>query len=223
MSSLKQSFINRYLAPADSLGEIVFGLIMALTFTLGTGLSAGQGSGATRALLIAGLGGNIAWGIIDGMMYVMGCMFDRGREARLIRKIQATQNPQGAVAAIASDLDRKLGPISTPQARQQFYEDVVTTIRHRKPVVTRVTREDIYGGIASFLLVFIAAIPALIPFLLIDSPRIALRTSNGLLVVMLFLVGHQWGKKTDSQPWATGLFLMLFGMALVFVAIALGG
>ncbi|MDH4036123.1 MAG: VIT family protein [Candidatus Krumholzibacteria bacterium] len=223
MSSLRQSFINKYLDPGDSLGEVLFGLIMVLTFTLGTGLSAGEGSGATRTLLIAAIGCNLAWGLIDGLMYVMGCMFARSRDARLIRKIRATQDPKGAVTAIAGELDEKLDSISTREARHQFYEDVVTTIRRKEPVVTRVTREDIYGGIASFWLVFVSAIPAVIPFLFIDSTRIALRTSNALLVAMLFLVGHRWGRETNGRPWAVGVFLMLFGVALVFIAIVLGG
>jgi hypothetical protein len=223
MSSLKQSFINKYLDPGDSLGEIVFGLIMVLTFTLGTSLSTGQGEGATRTLLIAAIGCNLAWGIIDGLMYVMECMFERGRQARLILKIHSTQNPEGAVAAIAADLDEKLDPISTPGARRLFYEDVVATIRSRKPVLTRVKRDDIYGGVASFLLVFFTAIPGALPFMFIDSPRIALRTSNAVLIAMLFVVGYQWGRKTNARPLGAGLFLVLFGMLLVFIAIALGG
>ena len=34
----RSSLMNRYLDPASSLGEIMFGLIMTLTFTLGAGI-----------------------------------------------------------------------------------------------------------------------------------------------------------------------------------------
>ena len=37
--SIRTSFVNKYLDPATSLGEILFGLIMTLTFTLGAGLT----------------------------------------------------------------------------------------------------------------------------------------------------------------------------------------
>lgn len=34
----RSSLIHRYLDPASSLGEVLFGLIMTLTFTLGAGI-----------------------------------------------------------------------------------------------------------------------------------------------------------------------------------------
>ena len=59
--------MDRYLDPATSLAEIMFGLIMTLTFTLGAGIIIeDEGREGARQLLIAVIGCNIAWGIIDG-------------------------------------------------------------------------------------------------------------------------------------------------------------
>ena len=57
---------------------------MVLTFTLGAGLEVQEGPDAARQLLIAALGCNLAWGIIDGVMYVMNAMSERGRRQRLL-------------------------------------------------------------------------------------------------------------------------------------------
>ena len=59
--------------------------------------------------------------------------------------------------------------------------------------------------------------------MLIDRPWLALRVSNLLVVVLLFVVGYHWAKYVDASPWAAGLGLMGLGLALVTVAILLGG
>ena len=71
-TTLKASFLSRYLEPSAILGEIVFGLIMVLTFTLGAGLVIAEGRDATREMLVAILGCNLAWGLIDAGMYKIG-------------------------------------------------------------------------------------------------------------------------------------------------------
>jgi len=223
MGISKSAFWRKYLEPSDSLGEVLFGLIMVLTFTLGTGLAAGDGSDATRTLLIGALGCNIAWGIIDGVMYVMTCLFQRGEALRFARKLRAAKDEEQAAAMIAQDLDDRLAPVSSEAARSAFYADVVRTIRGATPHGARITRDDIMGGVASFWLVFITALPAVIPFLFIGDARTALRTSNALLIAMLFIVGYNWGKRTTARPWAVGLTMMVFGLALVGIAVALGG
>jgi VIT1/CCC1 family predicted Fe2+/Mn2+ transporter len=50
-----------------------------------------------------------------------------------------------------------------------------------------------------------------------------LRSSNLLVVGLLFVVGYYWAKYIDARPWAAGLGLTGLGLALVAVAILLGG
>ena len=74
-------FTHRYLDPGERLGEILFGLIMVLTFTATARATLGDSPDSGRQLLIAALGCNVAWGIIDGGMYIMTAMLGRAREA----------------------------------------------------------------------------------------------------------------------------------------------
>jgi hypothetical protein len=220
---LKQSFVDKYLDPGDSLGEILFGLIMVLTFTLGAGLTVSEGREATRTLLIAALGCNVAWGIIDGLMYVMGCMFERGRQARFIRMVRKTPDAEHAIALFRRELDPKLEEVTTEEARARLYADMVATVKRAELSPTKITKEDVYGGIASFVLVFLTTIPAVLPFLFIDDLHRALRTSNFLLIGLLFLAGWRWARETTANPWIVGTTIMAFGTLLVVVAVALGG
>src|SRR4030095_9160134 len=94
----RERFVQRHLDPASRMGEILFGLIMVLSVTLTAGLTVSEGREGVRQLLVAALGCNIAWGIIDGIMYVMNCMAERSVRGRLVRPIQGASDPKCALA-----------------------------------------------------------------------------------------------------------------------------
>jgi hypothetical protein len=79
-------FVPRYLDPASRLGEILFGLIMVLTVTLTAGLTVSDGKAGVRQLLLAAIGCNFAWGIIDAVMYIMNCITVRRGKAQPSRR-----------------------------------------------------------------------------------------------------------------------------------------
>ena len=56
--------------PISRYSEILFGLLMVLTFT-GCFNAFEAGRAEVRDLLIAGIGCNIAWGIIDAIVYLI--------------------------------------------------------------------------------------------------------------------------------------------------------
>ena len=62
---------RRLLDPVDRASEVLFGLIMVLTFTV-TLNAAEAGRPDVRAMLIGALGCNFAWGVIDAVMFLMG-------------------------------------------------------------------------------------------------------------------------------------------------------
>ena len=61
---------DRILDPMDRISEVLFGLIMALTFTCTLGVAIADNI-QVRTMLIGALGCNLAWGIIDGGVYLM--------------------------------------------------------------------------------------------------------------------------------------------------------
>ena len=87
----------------------------------------------------------------------------------------------------------------------------------------RLSREDWWGALGVALLVFLSTFPVVIPFLLLSDAAIALRISNGIAILLLFLMGYAFGRLTERHPWAVGLFMVLFGILLVAMTIALGG
>lgn len=225
MALLQSRFVTRHLDPGSSLGEVLFGLIMTLTFTLGAGIIIEEeGIAGVHALLLATIGCNVAWGIIDGALYVVGQVFDRGRLMRLGRKIRETQDAAEARGLVAGELDELLEPVTTPDERQALYGRVVDAVRVRKAARHgRVTGEDLKGALVCFWLVFFASIPAAVPYFFIDDPWIALRVSNGVLLFLLFYAGFAWAKYTVANPWISGFSFLMGGLAMVVIAILLGG
>ena len=55
-----------------------------------------------------------------------------------------------------------------------------------------------------------------------DAVR-ALRVSNAIAIVMLFLTGYAYGRMTGWHPWLVGISMVFLGSALVALTMALGG
>jgi hypothetical protein len=218
------SLMHRYVDPVTSLGEILFGLIMTLTFTLGAGIIIeDEGREGARQLLIAVIGCNIAWGIIDAALYLVGELFDRGRMRRLGRSIRLAPTPAAAENLVAEELDEILGPVTSEPDRRALYGRIAGNIRTAAVTPNPVTKQDLMGAFMSFLLVVVASVPAAIPFLLFDDAHFALRVSNAILLALLFVTGYFWARYTLGHPWLVGLCFLLGGIVLVVAAIALGG
>src|SRR5258705_9158876 len=94
---------KRVLDPIDRVSEVLFGLIMVLTFT-GSLSVAEAGRDDIRTMLIGALGCNIAWGIIDGVLYLMGCLAEKNRDLRAFRAVRKAADPQRAQRLTADAL-----------------------------------------------------------------------------------------------------------------------
>jgi hypothetical protein len=223
MARLEISFVTRHLSAGERLGELLFGLIMTLTFTLTAGFVVGEERDAVRELLFATIGCNIAWGIIDGGLLVLGRAFDRGRFSRIGHVVRQTNGDEAAVAAVADELDSTLEPLASAQSRTALYRDIVARVRSQSGQRPGVRTEDWLAAIAVFLLVVFASLPAALPFAFIDEPWVALRVSNAILIALFFVIGYRWALYTSINPWRAAISLTLFGIFMVAAAIALGG
>jgi hypothetical protein len=220
----RNSFAARHLDPASHMGEILFGLIMTLTFTLAAGIVIQEeGREGAREMLIGILGCNLAWGIIDGVLYVLGQVFERGRLRRIGVHVRRATSETEAARVVADELDETLVPVSDESGRQRFYGSVLEHVRSVQPAPNYVRREDVLGGLAAGWVVFACSFPAVLPFLLLDEPHFALRVSNAILLGLLFFVGWRFARHTLAKPWIAGATFLLVGLLLVALAIPLGG
>lgn len=219
-----RSFTARYLDPGSHMGEILFGLIMTLTFTLAAGIVIQEeGRAGAREMLVGILGCNLAWGVIDGVLYVLGQMFERGRVRRIGWHLRQAVSDTDARQMVADEYDEALVPVTDEPVRQRLYQSIVENVRSAPATPNRVSRRDLLGGLAAGWLVFACSFPAVLPFLFLDDPRLALRVSNAILLALLFYVGWRAARHTLARPWLAGLTFLLVGVLLVALAIPLGG
>lgn len=211
---------DRILDPGERIAEILFGLIMALTIS-GTISVATADRFEIRTMLIGVLGCNLAWGIIDGGMYLMARLAETGREILLVRDLRAAADRESAHRIIAEALP--------PAFASQFQSAQLEILREgisRRPAQekhARLTGHDWLGALGVCILVILSTFPVVVPFLLIKDPPLALRISNAIAVVMLFLCGFVFARYAGMRPWLTGLIMVAVGIAMVSITIALGG
>src|SRR5262245_28937735 len=208
---------DRVLDPLDRISEILFGLIMALTFTLTLGVATADQL-EVRTMLIGALGCNLAWGIIDGSVYLLARLNERGRAIVSWRAVRDAADMDEAQRIVADAL-----PLASALTPAQL-EPLRTRLRELpEPPRPRLAKSDWLGGLAICLLSFLATFPIVIPFLVIADARLALRVSNAVAIAMLFTCGFMLARFAGFRPLPAGLAMVAFGAALVAVAIALGG
>jgi hypothetical protein len=211
---------ERVLDPLERQSEILFGLIMVLTFTCT--ISASQaGREEVREVLIGALGCNVAWGIIDAVMYLMAVLMERGRGLALARAVRASADPASGRGLIAEALPEPLDAlIETPALESLRAKVAAQGGSDGKP---KLTGRDLAGALGVFLLVFLSTFPPVIPFLVLSPIQRAMRASNAVAIVLLYVIGHRFGKHAGIGPVRTGLAMVAIGLVLVAITIAMGG
>ena len=211
---------RRVLDPVDRISEVLFGLFMVLTFT-GTISVVDSGRQQVRDMMIAAIGCNIAWGFVDGVMYVLRNLVERSHKLRLVRAVRAAAQPEQAYRLIGRELGPLAGALGTAEL-ERLRRWAVEQAPQAEPSVA-LTRRDLEGAVAVFLLVFLSTFPVVVPFVFIQDPALAKRVSAGVAIVMLFACGVAWGRHAGQNAWRFGLVMVLLGLAVEAVVIALGG
>ncbi len=210
---------KRLLDPIERSSEVLFGLIMVLTFT-GSFRVSGADHDSVDRMLLAALGCNLAWGIIDAIFYLIATLSQRGHNLTLLRDVQAASAERGRLLisdAISDDLSTVLTETEIESIRSRM-----ATLPSRG-THARLRRSDYFAALGVFLLVFLSTLPVVLPFVFMRHPVRALRVSNLIAVIMLFLTGLAYGKHAGYRSWHVGLLMVVVGVAMVALTIVLGG
>lgn len=213
-------FPNRVLEPNERISEVLFGLIMVLTFT-GSLSVADAGRDDVRAMLVGALGCNLAWGLIDGIFYLMGSLAEKGSGLKTLRAVRAASDPKEAERVVA----RALSPLIASTLEPGEIAAIHRRLKQLPdpPERARLSPTDWAGALAVFLLVFLSTFPVAVPFLFMSDVPSAMRASNAVAIAMLFGAGFAYGRSVNRSPWGFGSSMVVLGGVLVALTIALGG
>jgi len=208
------------LDPIDRISEILFGLIMVLSFT-GSISVVSDGKAEIKDLLWAALGCNLAWGIIDAIFYLMGRMFERGHGLSILKKLKLTKDKVTSRNLLKDELPPVIASVLEPEEIDKFKDRLLKL--DDLPKSRLLTISDLRAGFFIFVLVFASTFPVSLPFIFLTNTAIALRISNGIALLILFFGGVSVGKYAGFKPYWTGIILAILGIILVALTMALGG
>ena len=208
------------LDPIERVSEVIFGLIMALTFT-GSLSAASAGREEIRTMMFAALGCNLAWGLVDAVMYLVGTLTERARNLTLLRRVRSASAPHEARAIIADALPGRLGTVIGAEGLEGMRQRLAAL--PEPPARARLGRDDFLGAIGVFLIVVLTTFPVVVPFMLFSETALAMRVSNAVAVVTLFAAGYALGRHAGGVPWRMGFAMVAIGVILVGFTMALGG
>lgn len=211
---------RRVLDPLDRTSEILFGVIMVLTFT-GSISVADAGHEDLREVLTGAIGCNLAWGVVDAVMYLMATFMERARLLTTLKAIQQIPSPETARSLIVDLMPSAFASALTASE----IESLRQRLNQQAPssAAVRLTGTDFLAATGVFLLVFLSTFPVVVPLMVVPQPQLALRLSNTVAVLMLFILGWLLGRYAGRPPLRTGLSMVGVGLVLVAITIALGG
>ncbi|RZI99821.1 MAG: VIT family protein [Brevundimonas sp.] len=211
---------GRVLEPIDRVSEVLFGLIMVLTFT-GSLSVVDAGRDDVHAMLIGALGCNLAWAIIDAVLYLMFSGAANNQGLATVVAVRDASDPRDAHRLIAETLPPVLADSLQPADLESIRARLATL--PEPPPRIRLGVDDLRGAGGVFLLVFLSTFPVTIPFMIMHSVEPAMRVSNAIAIGLLFLTGYAFGRITGRRPLWTGFSMVVLGAGLVGLTIALGG
>jgi hypothetical protein len=208
------------LDPISRISEILFGLIMVLSFT-GSISVVSDGKAEISELLWAALGCNLAWGIIDAVFYLMSRVLEKGHGLSVLKKLKLTNDKVTARNMLKDELPPVIAIVLEPEEIDKFKDRLLKI--DVLPKSKLITLSDLRVGFFIFLLVFVCTFPVSLPFIFLNNTAFALRASNGVALFILFFGGYSIAKYSGFHPFWTGTILMILGIILVAITMALGG
>lgn len=211
-----------FLAPEDRISEVLFGLIMVITFTGSLSIAEGVAErDEVRTMLIGALGCNIAWGVIDAVMYLMGCLAESAKNHRMYKNVRAAKGDEQVKRAMAEALPAAVVSALRDDEYASLHARILT--QPEPPRVARLEKSDWIAAFFVFLWVFVVTFPVTIPFMLMSQAGPALRVSNAVAIGLLFVLGFAYGRCIGRNKWLWAIWMVVLGVVLVAMTMALGG
>jgi hypothetical protein len=208
------------LSPVDRVSEMLFGLLMALTF-VGAVSVAESGQEQIRTLFATALGCNLAWGLVDAVMYLVRTITERGRLHTLVRSVRNAADDAAGAKVVEQSLSRvAAGLVSAVEIEAVRARIIALPSFPERP---RLVWADAVAALKIFVIVVVSTFPVVLPFLLIQDVAMAKNVSRAIALAMLFFGGLALGRYAGYGSWKVGLTMVGLGTALVVAINALGG
>jgi hypothetical protein len=215
--------LSDYLGRFWTGAEVMYGVIIAMTFTSVFRSSPVIFDAVIPKIVLAALFCCIAWGIADGLFYFWERNYIIRRENMTIQLSKSGQN-EPALSLIGEQLDDTILRTIPENQRLTLYEKLVqflSTVEAREKVPWQAALTIILG---TFVLSAGAGLVVVSPFFFLDDARQALGVSNLLGIVLLFIVGYMRAlDRNVLMKVMFGIGSSLIGIIIAGITVVLGG
>jgi VIT1/CCC1 family predicted Fe2+/Mn2+ transporter len=162
----------------------------------------------------------VAWGIVDGVMYVLAIAAERARSLNFDDAVRNAPLPEARHTFLGNLPEEVCLAVSDAEAEALLLRIRDLPANDPLPIVNLT---DLWAAVSILVLVAASTLPPSMPFLFIDDLPTAMRVSNAIALVMLFTIGARLGKYMGRSPWPMAVAMTAIGSILVAVTIAFGG
>lgn len=207
--------------PGLAIQEALYGFIMAMIF-----VNAAQAgiftfnSNIHLAFIIFSM--NFTWGVIDALIIILVGSLERKRDIQILSKSR-DNDCEECEAIVEDDLSGTILGAIDPKDERQIVRQILSSRIESEEELRKDRADLLKTGISSFVITILAALPALIPLLLIPDLTTALFIASALGAVALFFVGYTMSKYIGANKWKMAVILTLVGWSVTIMATFMGG
>ncbi len=213
------TFLRENLTLGNRLSEWFYGVVMvaAITGLINTGFP--PDAETLRYMLIAALGVNVAWGIIDGVTSMYSGLVNRADYLSIANAFRGDRGDPEKRGQVAKMLQGTIVENLPPEEQEKVVDmigagDVVTGMKYPA------TRADWNVAIAIILIDFILIFPVVIPFIVMENVRLAVLLSHSVAIVLVALNAAIWAKYLGLNMVKSGAIIAVISwIALIFTYI----
>ena len=218
----REPSLLKNISPSASLAELVYGTITALAVTNTLWLALPNGPDADAILIVAALGANTAWGVADGLIYLLTISVENRRAYNLALSVRGMGDEE-AMNAIVDDLSGTVFHTMEDEDRNRWANAVHSKLMLTEPHMQKLHKADYVGALSCFLLSLAAAVPVLLPHLILESAQQGVVAGNIVGLVMMAVLGYVWGSHMRTSKWRSALTMFSIGLVILTVVIVFGG
>ncbi|PJI49813.1 MAG: hypothetical protein CTR55_10785 [Pseudomonas sp.] len=206
--------------PFDRLSEVAFGVIMALTII--TVIPTAAGGAGREQLVLAALGCNLAWGIVDALMTLVGMRVDREHRHAGLRALRQSGDEEsfreGLRGFLPDPVVDHMQRTDVQRLRQSLLKSLLGT-----GDTPSLGREHWLAWLILAGHTFVATLPIILPLVFVPNDVLALRLAQATGLLLMFGLGWLLAHWAGGRPWQGAVGFTALGVAMTGICLALGG
>jgi len=208
------------LSPVERVSELCFGLFMAITFTGAMSVITPAGN-EVREMVVGAFGCNVAWGLVDAVMFLVRTLTERARTLNLALAVRGAPNAEEGQRHVERAISSVASKLVTAVEIEAVRARIVSMAQ--LPEKPHLYRRDAIAAVLIFFIVLGSTVPIVLPFAFTTDVALAKNGSRLVALAMLFGAGRSLGRHAGYGGLRTGFSMMGLGAAVIVAIMAFGG